>query len=188
MGVIAPRRLTLRDAEPVTVRTATPEDAASILELSMQIAGEDGYTVSRPDEVDTEFSERQRELAEYAADAGKLWVVAAAGSLVVGELDIATMPRMRMRHRARLGLNVRTGWRGKGIGRAMIRAALDWAAAHPTIEKVELGVMAGNTGARRLYESLGFREEGRRGRAFCFAPGRYEDDILMAILLKDPTE
>lgn len=188
MGLIEPRRLSLRDQPPVTLRTATPEDAASILDLSLGISREDGFTVSEPDEIVQEMESRRRDLTEYRDSPDRLWIVAAADALVVGELDIAAMPRRRMNHRARLGLNVRDGWRGKGIGRAMIRAALDWAAAQPAIRKVELGVMAGNTGAIALYRSLGFEEEGRRRMAFRFPSGRCEDDILMALILKPAAE
>jgi hypothetical protein len=41
----------------------------------------------------------------------------------------------------------------------MIEALLDWAAAHPVLEKVELGVFATNERARALYRRIGFVEE-----------------------------
>lgn len=47
--------------------------------------------------------------------------------------------------------------RRRGYGRAMMRAALDWAREHGTAS-VGLHVFGHNTAARELYTSLGFRE------------------------------
>ncbi|WP_193755331.1 GNAT family N-acetyltransferase [Microbacterium testaceum] len=45
--------------------------------------------------------------------------------------------------------------RGEGRGRRLLRLALDHAGARG-VSRVQLGVLASNTPARRLYESLGF--------------------------------
>lgn len=47
--------------------------------------------------------------------------------------------------------------RGRGYGRAMMRATLQWAREHDTAS-VGLHVFGHNTVARELYTSLGFRE------------------------------
>jgi ribosomal protein S18 acetylase RimI-like enzyme len=49
-------------------------------------------------------------------------------------------------------------WRGRGIGRALLRAAID--RSRGRFELVELSVFATNTRARKLYESVGFRSWG----------------------------
>ena len=48
--------------------------------------------------------------------------------------------------------------RGKGIGRRLIQAVKDWAAARK-LEYIELGVLTQNEGAIRLYESMAFTED-----------------------------
>jgi ribosomal protein S18 acetylase RimI-like enzyme len=52
------------------------------------------------------------------------------------------------------------------------------------IEKVTLGVMDSNAGARRLYRRLGFRAECRQRRYFKFGDGRYADDVVMSVYVK----
>lgn len=47
---------------------------------------------------------------------------------------------------------------GKGIGRALMRHAEDWARAHDCLEVV-LDVFAGNTGAIAFYERNGYRPD-----------------------------
>lgn len=49
--------------------------------------------------------------------------------------------------------------RGHGVGRALLAEALDWAAA-AGVRHVHLGVTVGDSPARRLYVSMGFRPVG----------------------------
>jgi putative acetyltransferase len=72
---------------------------------------------------------------------------------------------------------VAAGRRGRGVGSALLAAALRWA-AWAGVEKVTLSVYPHNEPARTLYRKFGFVEEGRlsghskKGR-------RYEDEIVM---------
>ena len=52
-------------------------------------------------------------------------------------------------------------WRGRGVGEALARAVITWAAAHGAAA-VSLTVVDGNEHARRLYERLGFTATGHR--------------------------
>jgi GNAT superfamily N-acetyltransferase len=66
-------------------------------------------------------------------------------------------------------LSVRPEWRGRGVGRALLRAVADWARAHGCC-KVTLEVLDHNAHARGLYESEGFRppDMGRPGEQMLF--------------------
>jgi ribosomal-protein-alanine N-acetyltransferase len=69
--------------------------------------------------------------------------------------------------------------RGRGIGRALGLAAMQWACTHGA-DAMELEVRAANAAALQLYQRLGFVEQGRR-RAYYMAP--VEDAVLMGIPL-----
>ena len=73
---------------------------------------------------------------------------------------------------------------GLGIGRRLFEALLATAATlTPKVERIELVVREGLGHAIRLYESLGFRPEGRFERRFRLSNGAYEADLPMALLL-----
>ena len=133
----------------------------------------------KPDEFDrTEDQERQW-IQEHIDGPGKLVVLAEVSGTVIGCLSFDNGSCRRIAHRGSLGISVRENWRGQGIGTAMLQALIDWAEANPLIEKIGLSVFANNVDAIRLYERLGFVEEGRQPREMKLGPGEYADNILM---------
>jgi ribosomal protein S18 acetylase RimI-like enzyme len=183
MGTIHPFRATLRDGRSILIRAAEPTDAADL--IAVGLAGrEDPHTVVEPGEPVGTLADRGAEITAAAANPQHLMLVARDGETLAGELDFAAPTLRRIAHRGRFSILVAPGYRGVGVGEALIRAMLDWAAAHPTIQKVRLGVLSTNLGAQRLYRRLGFVEESRRTREFFLSPGVYADDILMARYVK----
>ncbi|MEV0182987.1 GNAT family N-acetyltransferase [Streptomyces sp. NPDC050625] len=75
------------------------------------------------------------------------------------------------------GLAVHDDARGRGVGRALLRAALDEARRRGA-RRVTLRVLGHNTPARGLYESEGFAVEGVLPEEFLLA-GEYVDDVFM---------
>ncbi|MGW1951994.1 N-acetyltransferase family protein [Streptomyces sp. NPDC001920] len=75
------------------------------------------------------------------------------------------------------GLAVADGARGRGVARALIRAAVEEARRRGA-RRLTLRVLAHNTPARKLYESEGFVVEGVLPEEF-FLGGSYVDDVLM---------
>ncbi|MEV7861681.1 GNAT family N-acetyltransferase [Streptomyces hirsutus] len=76
-----------------------------------------------------------------------------------------------------LGLAVSEEVRGRGIGRALVRAAVQEARDRGA-RRITLRVLGHNTTARALYESEGFVVEGVQPEEFLLG-GRYVDDVLM---------
>jgi RimJ/RimL family protein N-acetyltransferase len=118
-----------------------------------------------------------------AVHAGSAWIalVAEIDGRIVGMLEFrATDLPALTRHVGRFFISLEQAARGRGIGRAMMELMLDWATVNPRIEKVSLSVLSENNRAIALYESLGFKEEGRRSKEFKLPGGGYADDVLMA--------
>ncbi|MFE9770319.1 GNAT family N-acetyltransferase [Streptomyces sp. NPDC005931] len=75
------------------------------------------------------------------------------------------------------GLAVAEDARGRGVGRALVRAAVEEARRRGA-RRITLRVLGHNTTARALYESEGFVVTGVQPEEFC-VDGTYVDDVLM---------
>jgi RimJ/RimL family protein N-acetyltransferase len=181
---IAAKAVRLRDGAAVVVRTAVDDDAPALAALGKQVAAESPFAVTEPDEIDPSEAKRREMIADHRRQASKLMLVCEAEGVAVGGISFAAHTKRRIAHVGNFGIAVTEGWRGRGVGRVLIQTLLEWAAEHPVIEKVGLGVVASNEGAIALYRSLGFVEEGRLVRQFKMGPGRYVDDLRMYRFVK----
>jgi len=103
-------------------------------------------------------------------------LVACVDEEVVGSLSLENSPtRWRMRHVGSIGMAVRDDWQGRGVGTALMEAALDLADNWLNLTRVELSVYVDNA----LYEKFGFEVEGTH-RRFAFRGGEYVDSYSMA--------
>jgi putative acetyltransferase len=124
----------------------------------------------------------RKRLAEPPEDF--LSLVACVEQEVVGQLGLHTFAhRPRRRHVGQLGMAVRDDWQGKGVGTALMQAAVDLADKWLNLRRLELEVYTDNTPAIRLYEKFGFTIEGTLVD-FAFREGRYVDVYMMARLRK----
>ena len=185
MGRTDPRTFVLRAGERLLVRTAEPDDATALVAHERHMLAHNPFKVREADETDFAEDKHRENIREHLEGDGKLSLIALdpAGA-VVGRLTFRNGKFRKMAHHGYFGIAVNDGWRGRGVGRSLITTLLDWASAHPTLEKVELGVFAGNTAAIGLYRSMGFVEQSRTPMYFKLGPGRYEDDIQMCIWVK----
>lgn len=104
---------------------------------------------------------------------------------VVGGLGLETYPtRPRRRHVASLGMMVHDDWQGKGVGTALMRAAVDYADKWLNLSRLELEVFVDNEPALRLYKKFGFQIEGRLVH-HAFRDGEYVDSYFMGRLRPD---
>lgn len=99
---------------------------------------------------------------------------------VVGQLGLHTFPnRPRRRHAGQIGMAVRDDWQGKGIGTALMQAAIELADRWLNLRRLELEVYTDNVPAIRLYEKFGFRIEGTLV-GYAFRDGQFVDTYTMA--------
>ena len=108
-------------------------------------------------------------------------LVACADDVVVGHLALSAYPNPRTRHSGHFGIAVRDDWQGRGVGTALVRAALDLADNWLNLTRLDLRVYADNAPAIALYEKFGFVIEGTH-RRFAFRDGEYVDAHVMARL------
>ena len=159
------------------VRQARPSDAAALVELAEAVGSEpEGWLVT--DGSWRSVGEERRYLRTIARYPHAAVYVAEDGEHIVGRLSLARDPHPASAHVADLGLMVAASHRRRGIGRALLEAAAQWARTSG-VRKLELHVLPHNAAAIALYEDFGFRREGVRTGHY-YVHGRDLDAILMA--------
>jgi ribosomal protein S18 acetylase RimI-like enzyme len=168
-----------RDARALILRIARPGDAAALIAATDAVARERRYFLRSRFQHDVEV---EREFINLAHRSGNLVLVTTVDGVFAGWLTLQRQPQEFRRHVVELGMGVLIAYRGVGVGKALLGAALAWA-ARAKVEKIELSVRATNERARKLYEQAGFVSEGCRKRAIKDDLGAYDDLVLMARLL-----
>lgn len=105
-------------------------------------------------------------------------LVAEAAGEIVGSIHVSPSKHGF----GEIGMAVQREWRGRGVGTALMVAAIDWARDHG-LHKLSLSVFAHNDAAVALYRKLGFVEEGRRVKHYRRQSGEVWDVIDMGLLL-----
>lgn len=153
------------------VRAARAGDARAMAEVFAAVAQErDGIATEPPVDIG-----QRAALFARGADAS---VVAVADGRIVGMLHVE-VSRFGF---GDLNMLVDRGWRGRGVGSALLRAGID-RARDRGLHKLCLEVFPHNTAAIALYRRSGFAEEGHRVRQYRRASGELWDSIVMGLAL-----
>jgi RimJ/RimL family protein N-acetyltransferase len=160
------------------VRRAEPGDAQGLKELGDAVGSEpEGWLVTTNGWRDAADERRYlRAIRRYPNAA--VFVAEDDDHAIIGRLSIARDQHPASRHVADLGLMVAQNHRRRGIGTALLEAAVEWG-RKAGVRKLELHVFPWNTAAIALYDKFGFVREGYR-KAHYRRGDDYVDAILMA--------
>ncbi len=107
--------------------------------------------------------------------------IAEVDGRVVGNSEVEKRTE-DMSHVGYLGIAIRSGYRGIGVGTAMVRTLLE-ESKKAGLKVIVLDRYETNEAARRLYEKLGFKETGRIPKGI-YRDGKYTDLIRMVVELE----
>lgn len=158
---------------PLEIRTAGPADVPAVVALWREVV--EHHAAIRPEFSPTPDAESLH--ADHllrGMDSGDRAVfLALVDGAPAGFLSVrpAPLPPVFVGSRTAeiTDLGVTRACRRRGVGRALWRSALAWARERG-FEEIELGVVAGNDGARRFWAAAGFVPKSERLR-FGVGPG-----------------
>jgi len=153
----------------ISVRPADDGDRGALARLLAAVAEErDGIAAEPPIDVEA--------LATNWKIDGTL--VALSNGVIVGEVRVDPS----WMGFGEIGMMVSAEWRGRGVGTALVAAAVEWARARG-LHKLVLSVFPHNDAAIALYRKFGFVPEGRLVQHVRRADGELWDLIEMGLLL-----
>lgn len=165
----------------LTIRHAEPSDYTACARIYAQPLAAAGTM-----QIPLQSAEVWKQRLEGKAPLDRILVAVVDGE-VVGNLGLHPNPQPRRSHVAHIGMAVRDDWHGKGIGRALMTAAVDLADNWLNLLRLELTVWSDNQVAQHLYKSHGFVTEGTH-RAYALRNGKYENVLAMARLHPRPPQ
>ena len=153
----------------IQIRPARDEDRVPLAVVFAAVAEErDGIATEPPVDVEARA-------AGWNLDG---MLVAVADGEVIGSVHVEAS-----RHGfGEIGMAVAREWRGRGVGSALLAAAIEWSRGRG-LHKLILGVFPHNTAGITLYRKFGFVEEGRRVKQYRRANGELWDAVEMGLLL-----
>jgi RimJ/RimL family protein N-acetyltransferase len=157
------------------IRPATAADIPAIIAIREQVAGESRW-IGRELPLPDDLADR---LTLAISDDSGVYFVADVDGLVVGDGGLHTPGTGH----AELFMAIVDGQRGRGIGKQLLAASLDWARGRPELHKVLLQVWPHNDRAIALYRHAGFIVEGYRHQHWRRANGDLWDVIEMGLVL-----
>lgn len=106
-------------------------------------------------------------------------LVAEHDSKVVGYITVFQSKKVRAKHCASLAIAVHPEFHGKGVGKTLMKAAIEQSDNWLNLVRLELEVHEDNLAAISLYKRLDFEIEGTK-RLSTFKLGKYVNTVIMS--------
>ena len=158
------------------VRRAVEEDWDGFRAHFESVAAEGRWIAS---ELPIDWDGRRSGFDRGVAGTDAVLFVVDDGGTIVGHLALFLVAG-----RADLGMGLTDGYRGRGLGRQLLVAGIEWA-REAGAHKVVLEAWPHNEAAIGLYERLGFQLEGRHRRHWRRRDGSLWDSVSMGLVLDE---
>ena len=177
------KTVTLKNGQTCLLRNGTRADGAAALQNFNLTHEETDYLLTYPDESSMTAEQEEEYLAEKEASPNETEICAVLDGAIVGTAGIAAVgTQEKVKHRAEFGISIAKEAWGLGIGRALTEACIE-CAKQAGYAQLELDVVAENTAALHLYQSVGFVEYGRNPKGFRSRKTGWQELVLMRLEL-----
>lgn len=163
------------------IRLLSPADAEQLFTLRHRALLDSPYAFSASPE-DDRISSVAAAREQLGHGPGSVVIGAFADGLV-GMLGMYRLPQLKTAHIVYIwGVFVAPQWRGHGLAKELLEAAIAHARTLPDVSSMQLSVNETTPGAQRVYESVGFRAWGVEPDALRFN-GRSTSETRMSLAL-----
>ena len=174
------KKINLKSGEVLIIRKAILEDAIETIKYKNKVSGESDNISYGPGEFGMTVEQVQKNILSLKDSKNCIMILGLIKKQIVSIANLSGGKRKRMEHLASLGITVKKPFWRRGIGREMMKFLIDWAQQSKIIRKINLTVRNDNIGVIKLYEELGFLEEGLNSRTLQINE-KFYDAIMMGL-------
>lgn len=177
--MIYPRKtLTIPNHQPVVLRSPEDSDAKAILSYLKEVSGETHFLLRTPEEYTDTIESETLFIQTINQHPTQVMILVIDGDRVVGISNVGLKTKKKLKHRATLGISLRSSYWGLGIGSFLMDEMITIAKTFGA-ERLELEVIEGNTRAMHLYHKKGFTIMSEVKDAIKLSDGTYLSEYTM---------
>ena len=172
-----------KNGKDIELRSAEVRDAEALLEYLKATNAESPYLICEPEEITLSLEQEKEIIRRKEGSERELLLLAFENGRHIGNVSLMSVgTSVRYEHRCSIAIALYKEYCGRGIGRVMLGTVLD-TAKKTGYTQAELEVVTENTGAVRLYESMGFVKYGQLPNSMKYKDGHMVDSFLMVKVL-----
>lgn len=173
------KAIRLKDGRAALLRAPRPaEDAQAVVDYLLITARETEFVMRCPEECTQTVEEEQAYLQATNDSSDTYMIVCEVAGEVAGICHLKLNSRLKIRHRAEVGIALKQKFWRLGIGTALFEELIALARGQQ-VEQLELNCVEGNERARGLYEKMGFHAVAVIPDAFRLKDGSMRGEVHM---------
>lgn len=176
--IYQPKEILLKNGVTAIFRSPTKEDAAQMIEYLHTTCSETNFLTREPEEAIMPIEKEERFLNSIINSENDLMIACEISGKIIGDCNLNRYSKLRMKHRAEIGIAICKEYWGLGIGNYMF-SELIRIAKKLGIKQLELEVVSDNLRAIKLYEKFGFITVGEKPNSLCLKDGTMLKEFSM---------
>lgn len=183
MNKFEPKRVELKNGKIVLIRQATILDAEKLLNCIKRYVPQSDYIPKFGHEITLTVKQEEEWISSFIVNDNSLLLIAEFDDEIIGNIDLTGNRREIMAHTAVIGMGMLGEWQNQGLGTVLLSSIIDWAKQNPILELIWLQVYTENFLGMKLYQKMGFQENGVI-KNFFKQDGSYFDNLTMSMNVK----
>lgn len=178
--------LTLKDGRKAILRNARETDAQGLYDYLLKSAAETHFILREPEDCCIYSVEGEKNvITKFNESPYQLMLVCDVDGVIAGNCQIDFYGKIKLHHRANIGIALIKEFWGLGIGSKMFEVMIQAARNYGGITRLNLDVIEGNERALALYKKFGFEVMCRFPDAMMLPDGTYLTELKMTKKLEE---